>query len=209
MTVLKTAATAEQIVIEQLSQYRQKQARIKVLSTHSVGAGITVSRLNEDDQLQELHRRLRGLPSYMYLSAREQKLEQTAHAYLEQYPAGIRSQKAAIPTKGADAEDDRLLRELHDKIQKVIEARGYEVRGDIDEIMERLAELQDLQEEVNRIDTVLEALETYEPDYAKILRLQYLEGRSVVDVQAEMNLSKRTYWRKIAAAENEYKKLAH
>lgn len=57
---LKTTVTNEQSVIEQLSQYRQKKARIQVLSNYSVGAGITVSRLNEDDQLQELHRKLRG-----------------------------------------------------------------------------------------------------------------------------------------------------
>ncbi|WP_068779649.1 RNA polymerase subunit sigma-24 [Paenibacillus sp. GM2] len=199
----------EQQVIEQLSQYRQKQARIQVLSTYSVGAGITVSRLNEDDQLQELHAKLRGLPSYMYLSQRELALESIGHAYLGgNYPSGIKSQQRAIPGVVMDEQDTRLLKELKDKIKKVIKARGYEVRDDIEEILERLAELQDLQEEIGRIDTVLKALETYEPDYAQILRLLYVEGNSIGDIQTEMGLSKRTYWRKIAAAENEYKKLA-
>lgn len=51
----------EQNVIDQLSQLRQKQYRILVLSTYCVGTGITVPRLNKDDQLQKLHWRLRGL----------------------------------------------------------------------------------------------------------------------------------------------------
>jgi len=95
----------EQQAIELLSSYRQKQARLQVLSSYSVGAGITISRLNEDDHLQELHRKLRGLPSYLYLSAKEQRLEATAHAYLERYPAGTRAQLAAVPREGADEED--------------------------------------------------------------------------------------------------------
>lgn len=74
-------------VIDQLSEYRQSLARIKVLSSYSVGAGITISRLNEDDHLQELHRKLRGRPSYMYLSKREQKLETAAHTHLTEYPS--------------------------------------------------------------------------------------------------------------------------
>lgn len=200
--------TENQNVIEQLAQYRQKQARIKVLSTHSVGAGITVSRLNEDDQLQELHRRLRGLPSYMYLSAKEQKLEQTAHAYLERYPAGIRAQKAAIPTKGADAEDDRLLREIHEKIQKVIEARGYEVRDNLDEIMERLAELQDLQADIERLDFILEKLESYKPYAATLLRLIYVEGMEIQDLTEKLELSESTVRRRIRVAEREFVNLA-
>lgn len=205
---MRQTTTENQNVIEQLGQYRQKQARIKVLSTHSIGAGITVSRLNEDDQLQELHRRLRGLPSYMYLSAREQKLEQTAHAYLERYPAGIRAQKAAIPTKGADAEDDRLLRELHQKIQKVIEARGYEVRGDIDEIMERLAELQDLQADIERLDFILNLLEGYRPKMAELLRKLYVDGLEPEEIGAQLGVTEKTVSRRRKEAEEEYLKLA-
>src|SRR5690606_27719914 len=102
----------EQRAIEQLSQYRMKQARIQVLSTYSVGAGITVSRLNEDDQLQELHARLRRLPSYMYLSKHEQQLELVANAYMNTYPAGVAAQKRAVPVEVPDEEDRKLLQEL-------------------------------------------------------------------------------------------------
>ncbi|WP_160045565.1 ECF-type sigma factor [Paenibacillus sp. USDA918EY] len=198
----------EQQVIDQLRGYRQKLARIKVLSTHSVGAGITVSRLNEDDQLQELHRRLRGLPSYMYLSPYEQKLEQTAHAYLERYPSGIRAQKAAIPVQGADAEDGKLLRELRGKFQKIIAARGYEVRDDIDEILERLAELQDLQADIQRVDFILEKLEDYKPYAATLLRWIYVEGMGLKELTEKLELSESTVRRRIRAAEREYTMLA-
>lgn len=200
--------TAEQRAIEQLSQYRQKQARIHVLSTYSVGAGITVSRLNEDDQLQELHARLRRLPSYMYLSKREQQLELVANAYMDTYPAGITAQKRAVPVDVMDKEDRKLLQELRRKIQKVIEARGYDVRDDIDAILDRLTELQDLQAEVNRIDTVLKALEQYKPDYARLIWLHFIDKMSWSDVMREMKISKDVFyrWRKEALAE--YEKLA-
>lgn len=185
----------EQQAIELLSSYRQKQARLQVLSSYSVGAGITVSRLNEDDQLQELHRRLRGLPSYMYLSKREQQLETVAHAYLERYPAGTRAQLAAVPREGADAEDEKLLNELRAKIRKVIAARGWDIRDDIDAVLDRLAEYQDLKAEIDRVDTVLAALERYKPDLAKVLRIRYVEGKSTEQVAAELSIVRQTYHR--------------
>ena len=198
----------EQQAIDLLSSYRQKQARLQVLSSYSVGAGITISRLNEDDHLQELHRKLRGLPSYMYLSKREQQLETVAHAYLERYPAGTRAQLAAVPREGADEEDERLLNELRTKIQKVIAARGWEVRDDIDEVLNRLAEYQDLRAEIDRVDTVLAALETYEPGYAQLLRATHVEGKDVRNICNEFRISVRTYWRRRSEAEREFARLA-
>lgn len=198
----------EQQAIELLSSYRQKLARLQVLSTYSVGAGITVSRLNEDDQLQELHRRLRGLPSYMYLSKREQQLETVAHAYLERYPAGTRAQLAAVPTSGADEEDTKLLSELRVKIRKVIAARGWDARDDIDAVLDRLAEYQDLKAEIERVDTVLAALEQYKPDYAKLLRIRYVEGKSTEQAAAELSIVRQTYHRWHQRAVEHFVKLA-
>jgi len=199
---------AEQQAIELLSSYRQKQARLQVLSSYSVGAGITVSRLNEDDQLQELHRRLRGLPSYLYLSKREQQLESVAHAYLERYPAGTRAQLAAVPCEGADEEDERLLQELRRKIQKVIAARGWDIRDDIDEVLDRLAEYQDLKAEIERVDTVLAALENYKPDLARVLRLTYVEGKSWSEAAAEMSISSAAFYRRKREALEKFAELA-
>ncbi|WP_410769597.1 RNA polymerase subunit sigma-24 [Fontibacillus sp. BL9] len=198
----------EQTAIEQLSQYRQKQARIQVLSTYSVGAGITVSRLNEDDQLQELHRQLRGRPSYMYLSEREQRLEQTANAYMTWYPAGVKAQKRAVPDDVMDPEDRKLLQELRDKIQKVIAARGYDVRSDIDDILDRLTKLQDLQADVNRIDTVLKALEGYKPEYAKLIWLHFIDKIPWDEAAKALNVSRPVFYRWRKKALEEYEKLA-
>ncbi|MBA9088775.1 hypothetical protein FHR92_005308 [Fontibacillus solani] len=198
----------EQTAIERLSQYRQKQARIQVLSTYSVGAGITVSRLNEDDQLQELHAKLRKLPSYMYLSGYEQKIEQVANAYMTRYPAGVRAQQQAVPVDVMDEEDRELLHELRDKIAKVIAARGYEVRSDIDAILTRLTELQDLQADIQRLDFILDRLQEYKPYDATLLRYIYVDGKNAEEVQSDLGISKRSYWRKIAAAEREYTNLA-
>lgn len=198
----------EQQVIEQLSRYRELQARIDVLSTYNIGAGITVSRLNQDDQLQDLHRRLRGLPSYMYLTQREQKLETTAHAYLTRYPAGVKSQQRAIPTTGADVEDEKLLEELRSKIQRVIAARGYDIRKDIDEVLDRVTELQDLQDEVNRIDTVLAALNRLNPDFPILLRRKYIDGELWNVVASDLNLSKTVFFRRREKAIREYIKIS-
>ncbi|WP_325176654.1 sigma factor-like helix-turn-helix DNA-binding protein [Paenibacillus alkalitolerans] len=198
----------EQNTLEILSQYRQMKARLQVLSTYSVGAGITVSRLNEEDQLQELHQRLRGLPSYLYLNKHEQKLETIAHAYLRRYPVGTQAQLAAVPKQGADPEDDILLRELRDKIKKIIEARGWEMRSDIDEVLERLAEYQDLKAGLSQVDAVLSALEDYKPTYAKLLRYRYVDGMSPADVAAELNIAERTYrvWK--TRAEREFNRIS-
>ncbi|BFH12319.1 hypothetical protein J6TS7_65110 [Paenibacillus dendritiformis] len=191
----------EQQVIEQLTGYRDIVGRLRVLETYSVGNGITVSRLNEDDHLQELHRKLRGLPSYMYLTAREQRLESIAHAYLTDYPAGTRKQRQAVSECfSSDVEDRRLLKELQKKIQKVIEARtgtpeGYEA------ILEQLAEYQDLKAEKQRIDAVLDAMDE---ELAKLLRLRYIEKKTVYEVADELNVSLRTHTRRKEEAIRQY-----
>ncbi|MFH5185741.1 ECF-type sigma factor [Paenibacillus sp. TAB 01] len=195
----------EQQAINQLNEYRQKLARLQVLSTYDVGAGLTVSRLNEDDHLQELHRKLRGLPSYMYLSEREQRLENLAHAYLAKYPAGIRSQLFEISDcQSADDEDELLLNELREKIKRVFAARGYDSRNDIDAVLNRVAEFQDLQSDLNKIDTKLGALEQYKPEYAKLLRLRYIDGLNAGETANALGIVRRTFERWKPKAIKEY-----
>ncbi|BFH12659.1 RNA polymerase subunit sigma-24 [Paenibacillus melissococcoides] len=198
----------EQQVIEQLTGYRDIVGRLRVLETYSVGNGITVSRLNEDDHLQELHRKLRGLPSYMYLTAREQRLESIAHAYLTDYPAGTRKQRQAVSECfSSDVEDRRLLKELQKKIQKVIEARtgtpeGYEA------ILAQLSEYQDLVAEKRRIDTVLDAMKGQQPHYAELLRLRYIKGLPAIEVAEELGIVRRTFDRWRQRAIDKYSKLS-
>ncbi|MBW4838623.1 MAG: RNA polymerase subunit sigma-24 [Paenibacillaceae bacterium] len=199
-------SSVERRVIEQLMGYRDLAGRIRVLSSQSVGAGMTVSRISEDDQLQELHRKLRGMPSYMYLNKHEQKLEQTAHAYLTYYPVGTRAQKRAVPMCGVDAEDDKLLREIREKIQKVIDSRGG-CSTDLDELLERVAELQDLQEEKAKIDQVLEILGESHSHLSELLRHYYLEGKSWREVINVMGISKSVFYRWKPVAIGKYAKL--
>lgn len=193
----------EQEVINQLSQYRQKQARLTVLSSYSVGGGITVSRLNEDDQLQELHAKLRPLPSYMYLSKYEQKLEQVATAYMTRPPAGLKAQQQAIPKRALTKEEEKLLDSVRDKIKKVAAARGYDIRGDIDEVLDRLTEFQDLQKEISQTDTALRALETYKPILSKLLCLRYVDDLPASEVAKRLGVVTKTFdrWRKKAIKE--------
>ncbi|MFD0588852.1 ECF-type sigma factor [Paenibacillus sp. GCM10027627] len=198
----------EQEAIEQLRGYKQLQARLQVLSTYSVGGGITVSRLNQEDHLQDLHRQLRGMSSHNYLTKHEQRLEQTAHQYLDHYPAGVRSQLKAIPTQGKDAKDNKLLSELRSKVQKVVAARGYDVRSDLDAVLDRLAELQQLQAELQDIDHVLEALEQYKPEFAQLLRFRYLDGDTTELAARKLGVVRQTYHRWARKAISEYVRLA-
>lgn len=195
----------EQQVIEQLTRYRDIVGRLKVLETYSVGGGYTVSRLNADDHLQELHAKLRDMPSYMYLSQKEQQLEATAHAYLASYPVGTRSQLYAVKDcEAADDEDRKMLIQLQKKIRKVIEARTGKVDG-YEAILEQLAEYQDLQAEKQRIDAVLDAMGD---ELAKLLRLRYIDGMSVEETAAELGIVRRTLNRWKSRAFKAYSKLS-
>ncbi|WP_245719858.1 RNA polymerase subunit sigma-24 [Paenibacillus tianmuensis] len=196
----------EQAVIKQLQEYRRIVARMKVLEKYPIGAGMSLNVVNEDDKLQELHRQLRGLPSYMYLTKREQQLESVAHTYLARYPAGTRAQLAAVPPSGADAEDEKLLRELRGKIEKVIEARGGRL-DDFEAAVERISELQDLEQQKQYIEHTLKVFEEYKPQYAKLLWLQYIEDKPIEDVVTELRIVRRTYGRWRSKALEEYGKL--
>lgn len=199
--------TREQQVIEQLSEYKAKQARLQALGTYKVGGGITISRLSEEDELQQLHRRLRGRPSYMYLSQKEQKLETMAHTYLDRYPAGTKAQLAEVPHVGLYEEDDSLLQQLRDKISKVIDARSG-CKSDLDDVLERLAELQDLQAEIERVDQVMKLLKDYKPEYVELLKQAFVEGKSWTEVAEVMCLSKDGYYRMRGKALREFAKIA-
>lgn len=198
----------EQQVIEQLTGYRDIVGRLRVLENYSVGNGITVSRLNEDDHLQELHAKLRRMPSYMYLNQSEQRLEATAHAYLSSYPLGTRSQlKAVRNCEPADEEDRRMLEQLQKKIAKVIESRtgipeGYEA------ILVQLSEYQDLQAEKRRVDAVLAEINEKSNTLAELLRLRYIENETVSSVCESLSIAEKTYFRWRVKAVNAYAKLA-
>ncbi|MFB9331032.1 RNA polymerase subunit sigma-24 [Paenibacillus aurantiacus] len=188
--------------IEQLSSYKTIVARMKMLAKYPVGSGIYLSAVNQDDHLQQLHAQLRKLPSYMYLSKHEQKLETVAHAYLTRYPAGTKSQLAEVSkARGRDEEDERMLQELRGAIEKVIEARAGKLDG-FDAIIERLGELQHLEQRKKQIEWGLEVLEEFKPDYGRLLRLQYIEGKTAVANAMELGISERTFrrWKQEALA---------
>ncbi|WP_438435423.1 RNA polymerase subunit sigma-24 [Gorillibacterium sp. sgz500922] len=199
----------EQDVIEKLQDYKRIVGRIRVLERHHVGMGYTVKAITQDDQLQELHRQLRGLPSYMYLTAREQELETTANAYLSRYPAGIRSQYREVAgLHSEDAEDGQRLQELTGKIRKVLEARIGAIPEDaIEALLARMCELQELEAERAYIDTALDVLEEMHPGYGRLLRLRYVEDKLPDEVAEELKVVRRTFERRRPKALEEYGRL--
>ncbi|MEK8132483.1 RNA polymerase subunit sigma-24 [Paenibacillus filicis] len=204
-------AVSQHWVVVKLKDYKRLVGRMKFLEKHPVGNGYSLSSIQHDDKLQELHRQLRAMPSSMYLNEREQKLETVAHAYLERYPLGTKSQLREVQgLQGGSAADERLLRELEGKIRKVLEARiGYSAdQGGIQGVIERVSELQDLQREVELIDRSLDTLGEYKPEYSQLLRLRYVEGRSVDEVAGEFCIARKTFDRWRAKAVEEYARLA-
>lgn len=192
--------TYEQHALDQLSAYKRLLKRIRILETYPVTGGILLKTIVGDDRLQELHSKLRGLPSYMYLTEREQRLEATAHAYLTRYPTGTRAQLREVRSCTAvDQEDEKLLKELAGKIQNVIDARGGGQVDVFDEVLERISELQELTKQKQYFESTIEALEG---KYGQILRLQYIEFKKPLDIADEMGVSLPTLykWRRQALA---------
>lgn len=204
MGVLKI--DSEKKVLEQLKGYKRLCGRIKVLERHPVGMGFSVSSTGED-KLRELHERLKGKPSYVYLNKREQHLEATAHAYLTKYPLGTKAQLYEVKEKrGADSQDENDLKDLSRRIKKVIEARNGNIEG-YEGILQRLSELQDLYDERERVSSALESLADYKPEYALLLINRYVEGRSVTEVADMLSVSAKTFDRWRAKAVEEYQNL--
>ncbi|WP_028563040.1 ECF-type sigma factor [Paenibacillus pinihumi] len=201
----------EEQVINQLKGYKRLTSKIAMLEKQPVGMGISVSRGPEGDHLQALHRKLKDMPSYMYLSQKEQDLELTAHAYLENYTTGTQSQLREVRrVSGVDEEDQGKLNDIARRVAKVLEAR----RGDGDSYegyegaLRRLDEIKELQEQKEQIDGALELLATYKPDYTKLLKLRFIEGLSVEEVSAQLSIVRKTFSRWKPKAIEEYAELA-
>jgi RNA polymerase sigma factor (sigma-70 family) len=197
----------EQVVVEQLRGYKRIVGRIKMLERYPIGNGMYLTSFSQDDKLQALHRELRRIPSYMYLNKHEQKLETVAGAYLTNFPIGTRSQIREVKrVRGIDAEDDKLLMELTRKIEKVYEARRGTLDG-FEAVLERMSEMQDLEQEKEQIDQALDILEWYKPHYKQLLKLRYIEEKSVDEAAEEMNISTRSFERWRPRAIKEYANL--
>jgi DNA-directed RNA polymerase specialized sigma subunit len=194
-------------VIEELGQYNRICGRIKVLEKYPIGAGMYLTESHsEDDRLQALHRQLRQIPSHMYLNGREQHLQTLAHVYLADHPNGTKSQSHAVQCMEVADVDRELLKDLHRRIQKVIETRSGQADG-MEGMLERLSELHELERQKERIDFVLETMSEYKQQYADLLRLRYIEEREVKEVMQVMNIAHKTFHRWRSYAIQEYAKL--
>lgn len=198
----------EQKVIAHLQRYRDVCGRITVLSKYNVGAGITINRLSEDDELQQLHAQLRGKPSYMYLSMREQDLVNATTANMERYPAGTRSQLHEVArTHSTDPLEESRIRKVERSIKRVLEARMGQSEG-YDGVLDLLGELQDLMAERDNTNTVFDEMRKHNSNLVDLLYLRYVEDRQADDVIAAFNIAPATYTRWREKAINEFAKLA-
>lgn len=198
----------EQKVINHLQRYRDVCGRITVLSKYNVGGGITINRLSEDDELQQLHAQLRGKPSYMYLSMREQDLVNATTANMERYPAGTRSQLHEVArTHSTDPLEESRIRKVERSIKRVLEARMGQSEG-YDGVLDLLGELQDLLAEKDHTDTVFEVMRVHNSNWADLLDLRYVQKRQIRDITQIMGIVPRTYHRWNDSAIEEFAKLS-
>ncbi len=193
----------EQLVIDQLREYKLISGRIKILEKTPIGFGMYLDSNNTDDKLQDLHRKLKGMPSHMYLNKSEQELESIAFAYLESYPLGTKAQMNEVKSIQVwDSDDRKQLKKLQSKIAKVIDARSGQTHG-IKGVEQRISELQDLQRKIDQMDLALDTVERIKPLHGKLLRLRYIEKTPVDDIAYELHISRKTYdrWRPVAVEE--------
>lgn len=190
-------------VIERLKEYKQKAARIRVLSRYYNGSGVVSKPFQEDDELHRMHSKWR---IESYLTAEEKQLVQTARDYIAGSPTGSRSQLDAVPKIGVNEGDTCRLREIRDKIKRVM-AERQQSKNDMDTVLDRVVELQELQAELHRIDIALEELATYKPQYSKLLKLRYIEGLSVTEVSTQFAIVRKTFSRWKIAALKEFERL--
>jgi hypothetical protein len=197
----------EQIVIDQLRGYKRIAARMKILEKQPAGYGMSIGSLYADDNLQALHTELRKMPSYMYLNAREQLIESTAHRYLTKYPYGVKAQHNEVrQLQGEDEEDEGHLRDLQRQIKKVIVARTG-TADDYEAVLERISELQELEQRKQLIDHALDTLGEYKPQYCILLKLRYIDNVAIDEIVEKMNISSRSYERMRPEALKEFAKL--
>lgn len=195
--------STEQAVINQLTGYKRLCGRIKLLHLQPIGMGMNIDHDGSEDLLQALHKSLKGKPSHMYLTPKQQKLEITAYAYLERYPFGTKSQLKEVKRhSGSDAEDKANLSELARQIQKVIDTRGSSGNGNAD-VYKRLDELQSTLDEKRLIDNTLETIGEYAPDLERLLKSRYIEGKSVEEVASDLGIVRKTFdrWKQKALEE--------
>jgi len=205
----------EAYVIKQLDRYRFLSSRARILSTYSIGAGVLLTTICEDDRLQELHGKFHDQPSYMYLTKREQELEAVAHANLRRYPAGIAAQNREIkairvPSKEEDPQGRKDVLDLRRRIKRVYEARtgASADNGTIQSVVNRVAELQQVQAELRNIEIVFEEVRREKPEYELLLKLRYVERQPAGEVARRMNISKKTFDRYRDRAIDEFARLS-
>lgn len=200
--------TVEQIVVSELKEYKRLIGNIKMLERQPIGYGMHVYAAPGEDKLQALHKKLKDHPSYMYLSPKEQEIELVAHTHLENYPTGTRSQRNEVKsTRTNDTEDNKILAKLGKKIDKVIDARRGTLDG-FEAVVQKVSELQDLNQRKEQIDATLEILSGYNPEYALLLKTRYIEGKTVGEVASEFGISRRTFDRFREQAITEYIRFA-
>lgn len=193
----------EQVVIGHLREYKIISGRIRMLEQTPIGYGLYLESDNQDDKLQDLHRKLKTMPSHLYLNKSEQELESVAFAYLENYPTGLKSQQNEVRmTIVPDMEDQKQLRKLQAKIAKVIDARSGQTQG-IRGVEHRISEMQDLQQKLDQIELALNTLDWMNPDFGGLLRFRYIDKYPVDEVIHKLSISRKTYdrWRKKAIIE--------
>lgn len=198
----------EEAVIKELAEYKRLSNRLRVLNKQTIGVGMSMEFSNPDDKLKDLHSRLKPLASYMYLSKKEQELETIAHAYLPRYALGTKSQLSDIrELVGNDAEDDKLLRGLEHKVEKVLESRRGDIEG-YEGILNRMVEMQDIQDKLSPIESIFDIMQERKPHHVSILKLYIIDKMDLEIVIQKLCTSRTVFFRWRLKAIEQYAELS-
>lgn len=198
----------EELVIEELAEYKKLSNRLRILNKQSIGMGMSMEFTNPDDKLKDLHNRLKPLKSYMYLTKKEQALETIAHAYLPRYALGTKAQLNDIRgLVGNDDEDDKLLRDLERKVEKVYDARHGEVDG-YEAVLSRMVEMQEIQDKLSHVESIFDIMDEKKSHYVLLLKMRFIEKEEIEQVMHELNTSRAVFFRWRTLAINQYAALS-
>lgn len=198
----------EELVIEELAEYKKLSNRLRILNKQSIGMGMSMEFTNADDKLKDLHNILKPLKTYMYLTKKERALETIAHAYLPRYALGTKTQLSDIRgLVGNDDEDDKLLRDLERKVEKVYDARHGEIDG-YEAVLSRIVEIQEIQDKLSHVESIFDIMDEKKSHYVLLLKMRFIEEEEIEQVMHQLNTSRRVFFRWREKAIDEYASLS-
>jgi hypothetical protein len=188
-----TYEQVEKQVVAMLKRYPKLPALIRSAERKAQGIGLVTSISVPQAKLEKLATIGRAYTTDVHEHMHVQKAEALFHAI-----------------KGDDDEDEQALEEIRGLMigtrpfggEAYVDAEGHVTTDEIAKRRWRV-EAERLKSEKGAIEQALEELKSYAPHLEQLLRMRYIEKRSVIEVAHNLCISERThdYWKREAICE--------